>query len=254
MSEQSSGVGAIAETHGGSPLLLRATIATTHNEAQPADQHTGFYGLDLYSLRASMQAVLRYLDKVDAEGARRARQRHGCFDQFGEEMQDYGYATTVGWRPSCEGEVLTQLVDLHRQRVEYASRDGGVAADDFFFAEQNARLVRNAEAYYRTMFAGRADSWNLRDRHMVDTLRELTQSLDRARRDARVVVWAHNSHLGDARATDLSEQGELNVGQLVRAQYGTSAVLVGFTTYAGTVTAASEWDRPARIRSLGQRR
>ena len=139
----------------------------THNDTQPLDKRAGFYGLDLYSLRASMQAVLAYLDNVDPEAARRARRRYGCFDQFGEEMQEYGYAAS---HPSCEREVVTQLLELHRQRVEYASRDGRVAAEEFFDAEQNARVVRNAEEYYRTMFRGRADSRNLRDRHMVDTL------------------------------------------------------------------------------------
>jgi erythromycin esterase-like protein len=216
-----------------------------HNERQPAAKRAGFYGLDLYSLRASMQAVLGYLDKVDPDAASRARRRYGCFDQFGEEMQEYGYAASHGFHPSCEREVLTQLVELHRQRAEYARRDGRVAADDFFDAEQNARLVKNAEEYYRTMFLGRAESWNLRDRHMVDTLQELLRFLDGLRPGARVVVWAHNSHLGDARATEMSVRGELNVGQLVRERYGANAVLVGFTTHTGTVTAASEWDGPA---------
>ena len=217
----------------------------TYNETQPADKRAGFYGLDLYSLRASMQAVLAYLDKVDPEASGRARRRYGCFDQFGEEMQEYGYAAGIGLQPSCEQEVVTQLLELNRKRTEYASRDGRVAADDFFYAEQNARLVRNAEEYYRTMFRGRAESWNLRDHHMVDSLRDLRRFLDQTRAGARVVVWAHNSHLGDARATEMGEGGELNVGQLVREEYGTSAVLVGFTTYTGTVTAASEWDGPA---------
>jgi erythromycin esterase-like protein len=165
-------------------------------------------------------------------------------------MQAYGYATSFGAHPSCEREVVTQLLELQRQRAEYASRDGRVAIDEFFYAEQNARLVRNAEEYYRTMFMGRADSWNLRDRHMTDTLQELMRFLDRSQRGARVVVWAHNSHLGDARATEMSERGELNVGQLVRQQYGATAVLVGFTTYAGTVTAASEWDGPAQRKQV----
>ncbi len=217
----------------------------THNETQAVDKRAGFYGLDLYSLRASMEAVLRYLDKVDPDAARRARRRYGCFDQFGEEMQEYGYAASFGLHPSCEREVVTQLIELHRQRAEYASRDGRVAADDYFYAEQNARLVKNAEEYYRTMFRGRDESWNLRDRHMVDTLEELRRFLGRTRPEPRIVVWAHNSHLGDARATEMSERGELNVGQLVRERYGASAVLVGFTTFTGTVTAASEWDGPA---------
>jgi erythromycin esterase-like protein/predicted phosphoribosyltransferase len=222
----------------------------THNEAQAADKRVGFYGLDLYSLRASMEAVLGYLDKVDPDAARRARRRYGCFDQFGEEIQEYGYAASFGLHPSCEREVLTQLIDLHRQRAEYASRDGRVAADDYFYAEQNARLVKNAEEYYRTMFRGRDESWNLRDRHMVETLDELRRFLSRTRPDARIVVWAHNSHLGDARATEMSQRGELNVGQLVRERYGASAILVGFTTFTGTVTAASAWDGPAHRKHI----
>ena len=171
----------------------------THNDAQAAEKRAGFYGLDLYSLRASMEAVLRYLDKVDPDGARRARHRYGCFDQFGEEMQEYGYAASLGLHPSCEREVVTQLLDLHRQRAEYASRDGRVAADEYFFAEQNARLVKNAEEYYRTMFRGREDSWNLRDRHMVDTLEELLRFLDRSR-PARVSSSGRTTRTSATRA------------------------------------------------------
>jgi erythromycin esterase-like protein/predicted phosphoribosyltransferase len=222
----------------------------THNDARPVDERAGFYGLDLYSLRSSSEAVLAYLAKVDPEAAHRARVRYGCFDQFGDELQDYGYAASSGLTESCEREVVAELVDLHKRRLEYASRDGRVAADDYFYAEQNARLVRSAEAYYRTMFRGRAESWNLRDRHMDETLAELMTHLDRARPGAKVVVWAHNSHLGDARATEMGQHGELNVGQLARARFGAAAVLVGFTTYTGTVTAATEWDGPALRRQV----
>jgi erythromycin esterase-like protein/predicted phosphoribosyltransferase len=221
-----------------------------HNERVAPGQRAGFYGLDLYSLRASMQAVLEYLDKVDPAEALRARQRYACFDQFGPEMQEYGYAAAFGLQPSCEREVVSQLVELHRRRLEYASRDGRVAPDDFFYAEQNARLVRDAEEYYRTMFAGRTESWNLRDRHMAATLRDLLAFLSRSRPNARLVVWAHNSHLGDARATEMGEGGELNLGQLAREEHAAGAVLVGFTTYTGTVTAATEWDGPAHRRHV----
>jgi erythromycin esterase-like protein len=222
----------------------------THNDAQPVDRRAGFYGLDLYSLRASMEAVLAYLAKVDPQAARRARARYGCFDQFGAEMQEYGYAAAFGLSPTCEREVVTELLELHRRRADYASRDGRVAADDFFYAEQNARLVRNAEEYYRAMFRERAESWNLRDRHMAETVQELLSFLERSKPGARLVLWAHNSHLGDARATEMSEHGELNVGQLVREHFGADAVLVGFTTYTGTVTAASEWDGPAERKDV----
>ena len=221
-----------------------------HNEALPAGRRAGFYGLDLYSLRSSMQAVLAYLDKVDPQQARLARHRYACFDQFGDEMQEYGYAAVSGLHPSCEREAVGQLMALHHQRAVLASRDGRVAPDEFFYAEQNARLVKNAEAYYRTMFAGRAESWNVRDDHMAETLSELRAFLDRSQPGARVVVWAHNSHLGDARATDMAERGELNLGQLVRQEYGAAAVNVGFTTYTGTVTAATEWGGPAHRRHV----
>jgi erythromycin esterase-like protein len=216
------------------------------NEAQGDDHaRAGFYGMDLYSLHASMQAVLRYLDRVDPDAARRARQRYACFDHFGEDPQGYGYATSLGLSEGCQDEVVTQLVDLTRRALDYASRDGLVAADEFFQAEQNARLVKDAENYYREMFGGRVSSWNLRDRHMVDTLQAVMAHLQRTGRPARAVVWAHNSHLGDARFTEMGEGGELNVGQLVRDIYGSEAVNVGFTTHTGTVTCASEWDAPA---------
>jgi erythromycin esterase-like protein len=222
-----------------------------YNSTVPSDQdRVGFYGMDLYSLHASIDAVLRYLNTVDPEAARRARDRYGCFDHFGEDTQTYGYATAFGTSESCEQEVIAQLVDLRRRAAEYALRDGRVARDDYFFAEQNARLVKNAEQYYRSMFRGRALSWNLRDRHMVETLDALIRFLSRDRPDAKLVVWAHNSHLGDARATEMGERGELNVGQLVRERYGTACTLIGFTTNIGTVTAASDWDGPAEIKRV----
>jgi erythromycin esterase-like protein len=201
----------------------------------------GFYGLDLYSLHASMRAVLAYLDKVDPEGAQRARYRYSCFDHYGEDSQAYGYAASFGLDKGCEDEVVAQLVEMRRRAAELASRDGRVEPDDYLFAEQNARLVQNAERYYRTMFAGRAESWNVRDRHMAETLAWLRT----IRPGAKLVVWAHNSHLGDARSTEMSEHGEVNLGQLAREQFGAATFLIGFTTYSGEVTAASEWDAPA---------
>src|SRR3954470_5766788 len=217
-----------------------------HNDALSPDQKkVGFYGLDLYSLHASMEAVLNYLDKIDPEAARRARHRYSCFDHFGEDTQSYGYVAGIGLTESCEGEVVSQLVDLRRRAAEYASRDGRVAEDEFFFAEQNARLVKNAEQYYRSMFRGQVSSWNLRDQHMAETLDALVTHLEKQGQQPKIVVWEHNSHLGDARATQMGEQGEWNVGQLVRERYGSEAALVGFTTYSGTVTAATDWDAPA---------
>jgi erythromycin esterase-like protein len=192
-----------------------------------------------------MAEVLAYLDKVDPEAAQRARYRYACFDHFGEDPQAYGYAASFDFSASCEGEVISQLVELRRRAAEYATRDGRVAADEYFYAEQNARLVKNAEEYYRSMFQGRISSWNLRDRHMAETLEALVAHLETQAQPPKVVVWAHNSHLGDARATQMGDAGELNLGQLVRERYGDEAVLIGFTTYHGTVTAASTWGGPA---------
>jgi erythromycin esterase-like protein len=205
----------------------------------------GFYGIDLYSLYSSIEAVIGYLDRVDPEAALRARYRYSCFEHAGEDPQSYGYAASFGITPSCESEVVTQLVEMRRKYAEYAQRGGHLPADEAFFAEQNARLVLNAERYYRSMFTGRVSSWNLRDRHMAETIEVLAEHLRRGGAEAKIVVWAHNSHLGDARATEMGRQGELNVGQLVREAHGDDARLIGFTTYHGTVTAASEWDGPA---------
>ena len=216
-------------------------LRTYNDGCAGSEAKVGFYGLDLYSMHASMAAVLEYLDKVDPDGARRARDRYACFDHFGEDPQAYGYAATAGLAESCEREVVEQLVELRRAAAAYIGRDGRLAEDSLFFAEQNAVLVRNAERYYRAMFGAHSLSWNVRDTHMVETLDSLTRFLARGSAPPKLVVWAHNSHLGDARATQMGRQGELNVGQLVRARHGADAVLVGFTTYAGTVTAASDW-------------
>ena len=217
-----------------------------HNDSLPSGAtRIGFYGLDLYSLHASIQAVLNYLDKVDPEGAQRARHRYACFEHFGQDPQEYGYAAGLGLSHTCESEVITQLIDLQRRAREYARRDGRIAADDFFYAEQNARLVKDAEQYYRTMFRERVSSWNLRDRHMAETLDSLVEYFALQSQPAKVVLWAHNSHLGDARATQMGRAGEWNVGQLVRQKHSRDCVLVGFTTYSGTVTAASNWGGPA---------
>ena len=215
------------------------------NERARPPLPAGFYGLDLYSLFSSIDAVISYLDKIDPQAATRARARYSCFDHFADDSQAYGYAASAGIVESCEGAVLEQLTELRRRASAYASRDGRVAEDEFFFAEQNARLATNAEEYYRTMFRGGVSSWNLRDQHMADTLDELVTFLGRRQPSPKVVLWAHNSHLGDARATQMGARGELNVGQLVRQKYPGKVVSIGFTTYDGTVTAATEWGGPA---------
>ena len=221
---------------------LRARNGRVGSRGTPA----GFYGIDLYSLHASIDSVLAYLAKTDPEAARRARERYACFDHHGADPQAYGYGAALELETSCEEEVVRQLVELRRQAFGAGREGDPAAADDFFSAEQNARVVANAERYYRSMFARRVSSWNLRDTHMADTLDELDRHLGAVGQPARIVVWAHNSHLGDARATQMGRGGELNVGQLVRDRHGADAVLVGFTTHAGTVTAADDWDEPAK--------
>jgi erythromycin esterase-like protein len=220
-----------------------------HNGRPDRDERAkaGFYGLDLYSLYRSVHEVISYLDRVDPAAADRARKRYACFDQFSDDdAQVYGFAAAFGAGEECEREVVAQLVDLQRHAVEYARRDGLMADDELFYAEQNAQTVRAAEEYYRAMFSGRVSSWNLRDRHMADTLDALVGHLTRQRgAPAKIVVWAHNSHVGDARATENAASGELNVGQLVRERHRGDCRLIGFTTYTGTVTAASDWEGPA---------
>jgi len=202
------------------------------NEKGAPDKRTAIYGMDLYSLYASIRSVIDYLDRTDPAAAERARARYACFDHHGDP-QSYGYSARLGIG-NCEENVVKMLAELQKR----SAADG----EDAFSATQNARLARNAEAYYRSMFGSRIASWNLRDRHMAETLEGL---LDHLGPDSRIVVWAHNSHLGDARATEMGDEGELNVGQLVRERFGSASLLVGFTTYDGTVTAAHEWDGAA---------
>ena len=217
-----------------------------HNGRRAAEggRQTGFYGLDLYSLHRSMREVIGYLDTVDAKAAARARARYACFDHSdGHDGQAYGYAAAFGAGPTCERQAVEQLIELQRDALEYLSKDGQLAEDELFYAQQNAVTVRNAEAYYRGMFAGRVTSWNMRDKHMAQTLNALIAHLDRAGgpEPARIVVWAHNSHVGDARATEVSADGQLTIGQLAREHYGDQCRLIGFSTHSGTVTAATDW-------------
>jgi erythromycin esterase-like protein len=221
-----------------------------HNTRIAPEKRAGFYGLDLYSLHASMRAVVDYLAKIDPEAARGARQAYACFDHFGEDTEMYAWTASRQNERSCEDAVTEQLLALRGRRAKLLRHDGQAAADEFFYAEQNARLARNAERYYRTMFHGRVESWNVRDTHMAETLAELLAHLGRRGQPPKVVVWAHNSHLGDARATELGDIGELNLGQLVRERHGPASRLIGFTTYSGTVIAASDWGGPAEVKRV----
>ena len=196
-----------------------------HNEQRRAQHQRlcGFYGLDLYSLHRSMQEVIGYLDNVDPVAAERARKRYACFDHASaDDGQAYGFAAAFGAGLSCEKQAIEQLVEMQRNALAYARRDGLLAEDELFYAQQNAVTVRDAEVYYRSMFSGRVTSWNLRDKHMAQTLDALLAHLDRHPDDkpARIVVWAHNSHVGDARATEMGADGQLTLGQLAREKFG----------------------------------
>jgi len=216
-----------------------------HNAGLRAGPKVGFYGLDLYSLFTSVREVLNYLERVDPVAFDAARRRYACFDHYDEDSQHYGYATGIGMSESCQQGVLAQLQELQQRAFDYMQGGDVSRADAFFYAQQNARLVKNDEEYYRTMFRGRVSSWNLRDSHMAETLDALARHLSREGEPAKIVIWEHNSHIGDARATYMREMGEFNVGELARKAYPGQTCLIGFSTFDGHVTAASEWDGPA---------
>jgi erythromycin esterase-like protein len=217
------------------------------NAGREAEEQAGFHGLDLYNLSASIEAVLGYLDRVDPEAAAVARERYSCLMPWAEEPQDYGrMALSRGYAP-CEEGVAKVLRELLDRRLEYA-REG---SESFLDASVSARLVKNAEAYYRAMYYGGAKSWNLRDTHMFETLCAL---LEAGGNEARAVVWAHNSHIGDASSTDMGQRGELNIGQLCRERFGTDAALIGFGTHTGTVACASDWGDPMEVKHVNPSR
>ena len=215
-----------------------------HNETMPEDERAGFYGLDIYNMSASIAAVLAYLDRVDPEAAKVARERYGCLTPWQRDPSTYGRAVLTGGYRKCEAEVIAQCWDLLQKRLEYARSDG----ERFLDAAQNARLVASAEHYYRIMYYGGAESWNVRDTHMFETLIHI---LDARGAGAKAIVWAHNSHIGDARYTEMGAvRDQLNIGQLCRERFGGDAALIGFGTHAGTVAAASDWDGEMKIERL----
>jgi putative phosphoribosyl transferase len=212
-----------------------------HNAAFGAHGQTAFYGLDLYNMRASMAAVLDYLDKVDPEAAGVARERYACLTPWSSQPAAYGRAALTKGYALCEAPVLSILNEMIRKAADYAAHDG----ESLFDAAQNARLVADAERYYRVMYYGSHESWNLRDTHMFETLEHILAIRGPA---SKAIVWAHNSHIGDARFTDMgAERGELNIGQLCRERFGRDAALIGFGTHAGSVLAASDWDAPGQV-------
>jgi protein-L-isoaspartate(D-aspartate) O-methyltransferase len=214
------------------------------NLERPMPKRAGFYGLDLYNMAASMRAVLDYLDKIDPAAAGVARQRYGCLTPWAREPQEYGRMALTAGYAKCEAGVVKMLRELLDKRADYTRSDG----ESFLDATANARLVKNAEAYYRAMYYGAAESWNLRDTHMFETLEAILAAKGP---DARAVVWAHNSHIGDASKTEMGlVRDELNIGQLCRQRFGRDAVLIGFGTHTGTVACASDWDGPMEVKNV----
>ncbi len=214
-----------------------------HNSQLGADRRVAFRGLDLYSLYSSVREVLKYLDEVDPQTAEVARLRYGCLTPWESDPATYGRAALTGRYRSCEPQVVQMLRDLSQKRMAYAEHDG----ERFLDAMQNARLVANAEQYYRTMYYGSRSSWNLRDQYMFETLKMLLAAKGP---QSRAIVWAHNSHIGDATMTEMSARGEFNIGQLCREEFGDEAYSIGFGTHTGTVAAASDWDGPMDIKDV----
>jgi protein-L-isoaspartate(D-aspartate) O-methyltransferase len=219
-----------------------------HNEGIEPARRAGFFGLDIYNMSASIRAVIDYLDRVDPEAARVARERYGCLTPWQSNPATYGRAVLSAGYAKCEAPVIAMLRDMFEKQMEYERQDRRHDGEGFLDAAQNARLVASAERYYRVMYYGAAESWNLRDRHMFETLEQL---LAWRGRHSRAVVWAHNSHVGDAAATEMGTvRGEINIGQLCRQRFGAAAALVGFGTDRGMVAAASDWDGPMEIKQV----
>ncbi|HEY4178078.1 MAG TPA: erythromycin esterase family protein [Kofleriaceae bacterium] len=226
-----------------SDVVNLVTWMRTYN--RDSDTPVGFYGLDMYSLHSSINAVIDYLAERDENAAIAARARYACFDTLALQPDRYGMLAARGLREDCADEVVAQLIDLQKRREQLLKEGGTASADQLFAAEQNARVVAHAEEYYRAMYRGQVSTWNLRDTHMMETLDALSNHLGRNGKPGKIIVWAHNSHVGDAEATEREFRGEINLGQLCRQRHPKTTKLVGFTTHHGSVTAASDWGAAA---------
>lgn len=212
-----------------------------YNANRPRPDRVGFYGLDVYSLWESLQAILEYLQEHEPAALAQARQAYLCFEPYRDNAQSYAWDTALV-PTSCEDEVV-ELLTAVRRDVRHFLDD----PEELFNAEQNAEVLVNAERYYRTMLRGGPASWNIRDTHMTDTLDRLTEYHGA---DAKAIVWEHNTHVGDARATDMVDAGMVNVGQLVRERHGDEVVLVGIGSHHGDVIAGDEWGAPMQQMSV----
>ncbi|WP_367606762.1 erythromycin esterase family protein [Legionella sp. W05-934-2] len=222
-----------------------------YNHTHDSKSKVGIYGLDLYSLHDSMQAIVEYLDQQKPQLAEKAKSRYACFDHIAMDPQMYGYFVNRHLKRSCIKEVSDQLLEMQYQTLSKIKSDKLMQSEVEFYINQNARLIKNAEEYYRVMFEPRAISWNLRDNHMAQTLSNIISHIETKTNSlAKVIVWAHNSHVGDARATEMNDRGEVNLGQIVREHYDISSYLLGFSTFDGTVLASSDWDCPPTIKKV----
>jgi erythromycin esterase-like protein len=222
-----------------------------HNRKETTENRVGIFGIDLYSLYESIHEVIRFLETVDHLAAERARILYSCFDHHKQDPIHYGRFVRVGAHPSCEEKALQALEQFYGQlwtdsKLDLASSD----PDEVFFAKQNAELVKNAESYYRNLFSPVVNTWNVRDRHMAETISNLLTHLKEHNKPEKVVIWAHNSHIGDDRATEMGTHGQWNIGQLLRERYPGKTYHLGYTTYEGTVTAASQWDHPPELKTV----
>jgi erythromycin esterase-like protein len=217
----------------------------SYNSSITRTRQFGFYGLDVYSLWESMERIISYLQKSEPQGLEQAYRAFACFEPYGKNAYEYAKSTPFV-NGTCEEEVIRLLQEV---RTEVTKRSD--PREEMFSTEQNARVVQNAEKYYRTMMRADAESWNVRDRHMMETFERL---LEYHGKDAKAVVWAHNTHIGDARATSMRDEGTLNIGELARKKFGNKCVLVGFGSYSGEVIAGQFWGSPMQIMPVPEAR
>lgn len=234
------------------PILELIRWLRSYNDwLNSSDNKIGLYGLDLYSLHTSIEEIVKFLDKYDPKAAAKARERYKCLDTAIHDPEIYGYLSNLDLTASCAKAVTEQLIDLNQQTISFIQEHKEVEEDEYFHVIQNAHLVKNAEAYYRNMFREEVSTWNLRDKHMFDTLQNIQNHLTKKHdKQAKIIVWAHNSHIGNAKATEMGKKGEFNIGQLAKESYGNGSVSVGFTTYSGTVTAATKWGDKGKMQYI----
>lgn len=222
-----------------------------NDNLKDASQKIGFYGLDLYCLNDSIKAVIDYLQIHDPEAAKRASKRYACFDHANVDAQTYGYLVDARIKRACIREASEQLIEMQHKAFPILEKSISSENEKLFYTTQNARLIKNAEHYYRAMFESREETWNIRDSHMGETLQNLISHLEsKFKKPAKIIIWAHNSHIGDARATEMSERKEINIGQIVREHFSNQSFHLGFSTYTGMVTAADDWDGPAKTKNI----